>query len=177
MFFFSSRRRHTRCALVTGVQTCALPIFARPTPDGDPITSTYGYAYQFDATRFAPYLRDYAVARGTVRTEGKVVRVEQHPETGDVTALHLESGETVTGDLFIDCSGFRSLLLGDTLQTPWEDWSHWLPCDRAAALPCESPAGDIEPLTTAIAMPFGWRWRIPLQQIGRTSWRERGVQH
>src|SRR3546814_4460138 len=94
MFFFSSRRRHTRCALVTGVQTCALPIFARPTPDGDPITSTYGYAYQFDATRFAPYLRDYAVARGTVRTEGKVVRVEQHPETGDVTALHLESGRS-----------------------------------------------------------------------------------
>src|SRR3546814_8911458 len=62
-----------------------------------------------------------------------------------------------------DLSGFRSLLLGDTLQTPWEDWSHWLPCDRAAALPCESPAGDIEPLTRAIAMPFGWRWRIPLQ--------------
>src|SRR3546814_12003488 len=61
-----------------------------------------------------------------------------------------------------DLSGFRSLLLGDTLQTPWEDWSHWLPCDRAAALPCESPAGDIEPLTRAIAMPFGWRWRIPL---------------
>ncbi|RIA37697.1 tryptophan halogenase [Hephaestia caeni] len=137
--------------------------FARPTPDGDPITSTYGYAYQFDATRFAPYLRDYAIARGAVRTEGKVVRVEQHPETGDVTALHLESGEAVTGDLFIDCSGFRSLLLGDTLKTPWEDWSHWLPCDRAAALPCESPEGDIEPLTRAIAMPFGWRWRIPLQ--------------
>jgi tryptophan halogenase len=137
--------------------------FARPTADGDPLTSSYGYAYQFDATRFAPYLRDYAVARGVRRTEGKVVRVEQHPETGDVAALHLESGERIEGDLFIDCSGFRSLLLGDTLQTPWEDWSHWLPCDRAAALPCVSPEGDIEPLTRAIAMPSGWRWRIPLQ--------------
>ncbi len=137
--------------------------FARPTPDGDPLTSTYGYAYQFDATKFAPYLRDYATARGVQRTEGKVVRVEQHPETGDVAALHLESGGRIEGDLFVDCSGFRSLLLGGTLEAAWEDWSHWLPCDRAAALPCTSPEGDIEPLTRAIAMPHGWRWRIPLQ--------------
>src|SRR3546814_17067454 len=86
------------CSSDLPVVLAAARKFARPTPDGDPITSTYGYAYQFDATRFAPYLRDYAVARGTVRTEGKVVRVEQHPETGDVTALHLESGETVTGE-------------------------------------------------------------------------------
>ena len=137
--------------------------FARPSADGDPLTSSYGYAYQFDATRFAPYLRAYATARGAVRTEGKVVRVEQHPETGDIAALHLESGERIDGDLFVDCSGFRSLLLGDTLGTAWEDWSQWLPCDRAAALPCAAPEGEIEPLTRAIAMPAGWRWRIPLQ--------------
>ncbi|HVI99722.1 MAG TPA: tryptophan halogenase family protein [Sphingomonas sp.] len=137
--------------------------FARPTPDGDPITSAYGYAYQFDATLFGPYLRTYATARGARRTEGKVVHVEQHPESGDVAALVLESGERIEGDLFVDCSGFRSLLLGSTMVAAWEDWSHWLPCDRACALPCQSPEGEIEPLTRAIAMPFGWRWRIPLQ--------------
>ncbi len=136
--------------------------FAPPTNDSGSMLSTYSYAYQFDATRFAPYLRDYAVARGAVRTEGKVVRVEQEGGSGDISALVLDNGERIEGDLFVDCSGFRALLIGETLQSQWQDWSHWLPCDRAVAAPCASPPGPIEPFTRAIAMPFGWRWRIPL---------------
>jgi tryptophan halogenase len=137
--------------------------FRPPTTDGS-LTSTYGYAYQFDATLFGPYLRQHATENlGVERIEGKVVEVRQNPESGDVTALVLESGQALEGDLFVDCSGFRSLLLGSTLGEEWEDWSRWLPCDRAAALPCAHASEDFAPLTSAIAMPAGWRWRIPLQ--------------
>jgi len=134
--------------------------FAAPARD---MLAAYNYAYQFDATLFGPYLRDYATARGAVRTEARVIEVERCGETGDVAALLLDSGERVEGDLFIDCSGFRSLLLGQTMGAKWEDWSHWLPCDRAIAMPTASPAGPIDPYTTATAMSAGWRWRIPLQ--------------
>ena len=137
--------------------------FAPPSADVNSMLSTYNYAYQFDATLFGPYLRDWAVARGVERTEGKVVEVEQHGESGDIAALRMESGERIEGDLFVDCSGFASILLGRTLGAEWEDWSHWLPCDRAVALPCTSPPGPIEPYTRATAMSAGWRWRIPLQ--------------
>ena len=136
--------------------------FAPPVMNGS-LLSTYNYAYQFDATLFGPYLRRWSTERGVIRVEGKVVRVEQHPESGDVMALHLEDGSRIEGDLFVDCSGFRSLLLGATLDAPWEDWSGWLPCDRAAALPCSSAPGPLEPYTRAVAMKGGWRWRIPLQ--------------
>jgi len=137
--------------------------FQAPSTDPVSLLSTYNYAYQFDATRFGPYLRTWATARGVERTEGRVVDVELDGERGDVRALRLDSGVRIEGDLFVDCSGFRSLLLGQTLAEPWEDWSHWLPCDRAVAVPCASPPGVIEPYTTATAMPGGWRWRIPLQ--------------
>ena len=137
--------------------------FAPPSDDTNSMLSTYSYAYQFDATLFAPYLRDYSVARGVERTEGKVVDVELHPESGDVAALVLESGERVESDLFVDCSGFRALLIGQALKSEWEDWSHWLPNDSAVAMPCTSPAGPLPPLTLLTAMPAGWRWRIPLQ--------------
>jgi tryptophan halogenase len=137
--------------------------FAPPATDKASLMSTISYAYQFDATLFAPYLRAYAEARGARRTEGKVVEVEQDPQSGDITAIKLENGPRIEGDLFIDCSGFRSLLLGGTLEEPWEDWSPWLPCDRACALPCTPLPGPIEPLTRATAMTAGWRWRIPLQ--------------
>jgi tryptophan halogenase len=137
--------------------------FRPPTADGS-LTSTYGYAYQFDATLFGPFLREHATKnRGVERIEGKVVEVRQDPESGDVTTLVLESGREIAGDLFVDCSGFRSLLLGSTLGERWEDWSPWLPCDRAAALPCAHISEDFAPVTSAIAMPAGWRWRIPLQ--------------
>ncbi len=144
-----------------GVTAATARRFARPRADDLSLAASYGYAYQFDATKFAPFLRDFALPLGVVRTEARVVSVERHAD-GDVAALLLDTGERVTGDLFVDCSGFRSLLLGDALAEPWEDWSHWLPCDRAAAMPCESPPGEIEPYTRATAMPAGWRWRIPL---------------
>jgi tryptophan halogenase len=137
--------------------------FVPPSTDHASLLSTISYAYQFDATLFAPFLRAYSEARGARRTEGKVVEVEQDPESGDVRAIRLENGERIEGELFIDCSGFRSLLLAGTLHEPWEDWSQWLPCDRACALPCTPPPGPIEPLTRATAMAAGWRWRIPLQ--------------
>lgn len=125
--------------------------------------SAFSYAYQFDATRFAPFLRDFACARGAERIEATVRRVERDAESGDVTVLALADGRRIEGDLFIDCSGFRSLLLGETLEEHWESWSDWLPCDRAVAIPCTRPPGEIEPFTRAIGMPSGWRWRIPLQ--------------
>ncbi len=89
--------------------------------------------------------------------------MKQDGESGDVTALVLENGQEIAGDLFVDCSGFRALMIGGALEEEWEDWSQWLPCDRAAAMPCEHVTEEIRPYTTAIAMPAGWRWRIPLQ--------------
>lgn len=136
--------------------------FTRPPASPEALHAGYGYAYQFDATRFAPFLRDFAERNGAQRSEGKVAAVERHAN-GDVAALLLDDGRRIDGELFIDCSGFRSLLLGDTMGAPWEDWSHWLPCDRAVAVPCASPEGPIEPFTRAHAMAAGWRWRIPLQ--------------
>ncbi|HJP69437.1 MAG TPA: tryptophan halogenase family protein [Sphingomicrobium sp.] len=131
-----------------------------PQPPGSPL---YSYAYQFDATLFAPYLRNYSIARGAQRTEGKVVDVDVDGEIGDVIALKLESGESIEGDLFVDCSGFRALLIGQELNEEWEDWSRWLPCDRAVAMPCRPAQAALEPYTRAHAMTAGWRWRIPLQ--------------
>lgn len=137
--------------------------FTRPSSDTNSLLSTFNYAYQFDATLFAPYLCTWATARGVTRIEARVTSVERDPATGDVTALLLDSGERIEGDLFVDCSGFRSMLLGQTMEAGWEGWSHWLPCDRAVAMPTASPPGPVDPFTTATAMTAGWRWRIPLQ--------------
>jgi len=135
----------------------------RPPAEDQSLASTYGYAYQFDATLFGPFMREFGLGIGVKRTEGKVVEVRQDPETGDVTTLVLEDGREIAGDLFVDCSGFRSLMLGQTLGEEWEDWSPWLPCDRAAAMPCTHTTEEIEPFTRASARPAGWQWRIPLQ--------------
>lgn len=121
------------------------------------------YAYQFDASLYAQFLREYAEARGVQRIEGKIIEVKQHTESGLVEAVVLQSGETIEGQLFIDCSGFRGLLIEQTLHAGYEDWTHWLPCDRAVAVPCESPPGNIAPFTTSTARTAGWQWRIPLQ--------------
>ena len=120
------------------------------------------YAFHFDAALYARYLRRYAEQRGVVRTEGKIQSVTLREPDGLVAAVVLESGETVGGDLFIDCSGFRGLLIEEALKTGYEDWSHWLPCDRALAVPCERTA-PLLPYTRSTARTAGWQWRIPLQ--------------
>ena len=120
------------------------------------------HAFHFDATLYARYLRRYSEARNVQRTEGKIVRAELREADGFIGAVVMENGERITGDLFIDCSGFRGLLIEETLKTGYEDWSHWLPCDRAIAVPCESVA-DPTPYTRATARGAGWQWRIPLQ--------------
>ncbi len=124
--------------------------------------STITYAFHFDASLYARYLRELAEAGGVVRTEGKVVRVNQHGESGHVESIELESGETVEGDLFIDCSGFRGLLIEQTLKSGFEDWSAYLPCDRAVARACRKVADPL-PYTRSTAKSAGWQWRIPLQ--------------
>lgn len=144
------------------VAACHENGFEHPGTDPKSIRSTYSYAYHFDAGLYAAYLRKWATARGIRRIEGKVERVDRDTASGDITSLTLESGAEIAGDLFIDCSGFRSLLLGQTMETPWVDWSHWLPCDRAFAVQCAG-VDPLVPYTRATAHPGGWIWRIPLQ--------------
>ncbi|MCV2365208.1 tryptophan 7-halogenase [Paucibacter sp. DJ1R-11] len=123
------------------------------------------YAYHFDASLYARYLRGLCEARGVQRIEGKISQVLQKQEgqrAGDVEAVLLENGQRIEGELFIDCSGFRGLLIEQTLQTGYEDWTHWLPCDRALAVPCAS-APQLLPYTRSTAHRAGWQWRIPLQ--------------
>ena len=120
------------------------------------------YAYHFDAGLYARYLRKYSEARGVVRTEGKVASVQQRGEDGFIASITMESGEVIPGQLFIDCSGFRGLLIEQTLHTGYIDWTHWLPCDRAAAVPCVRTT-PLTPYTRSTARDAGWQWRIPLQ--------------
>ncbi len=120
------------------------------------------FAFHFDAALYAAYLRRFAETRGVVRTEGRIADVVRDGESGDIAHLVMESGETIAGDLFIDCSGFRGLLIEGALQTGYDDWSRWLPCDRALAVPSARVA-DFTPYTRATAHAAGWQWRIPLQ--------------
>lgn len=120
------------------------------------------YAFQFDASLYAKFMREFSEARGVTRTEGKITDVQQNPETGHVKSVTLENGDTYAGDLFIDCSGFRGLLIEQTLKTGYEDWSAMLPCDRAVARASQS-TGAPSPYTRATAKSAGWQWRIPLQ--------------
>ncbi|MDB5721768.1 MAG: tryptophan 7-halogenase [Alphaproteobacteria bacterium] len=133
-------------------------------PDEDPasVRATFDYAYHLDASLYARFLRSFAETRGVFRSEGKVVDVALDPERGDVVSVRLESGEILSGDFFIDCSGFRSLLLGQALEVPFDDWSKWLPCDSAFAVPTPR-AGPFTPYTRSTARDAGWQWRIPLQ--------------
>ncbi len=130
-------------------------------PPGTPFADLV-YAYQFDAALYARYLRSYAEGRGARRIEGKVVEVRQNGASGFIESLRLESGATVAGDLFVDCSGFRALLIGGTLGSPFRDWTNWLPLDRAIAVPCEKVEPPT-PYTRVTAHDAGWQWRIPLQ--------------
>jgi len=121
-----------------------------------------GYAFHFDASLVAKLLRGISETNGVTRTEGKIGAVNLHPETGFIESVQLESGAMVSGDLFIDCSGFRSLLLGDALGVGYVDWSHWLPADSAIAVQCEA-VEPLLPYTRSTAHSAGWQWRIPLQ--------------
>ena len=136
--------------------------FAHSANDPASPLSQLAYAFHFDASAYGHYLRGHAERQGAERIEGRIVEVERDSETGYVTALKLDDDRRVRGDLFIDCSGFRSLLLGDALGVKFEDWSHWLPCDRALAVPSERE-GPLLPFTRSTAHPAGWQWRIPLQ--------------
>lgn len=136
--------------------------FTRPGQDPRNVLSTFDYAYHFDAGLYARYLRHYSEERGVVRVEGKIASVTQNGESGHVENVQLEDGLVFTADLFIDCSGFRGLLIEGSLQTGYEDWSHWLPCDRAVAMPC-SKSAEFTPYTRSTARAAGWQWRIPLQ--------------
>ncbi len=120
------------------------------------------YAYHFDATLYAAFLRRFAEARGVIRHEGRVVQVARSGESGDISHVELEDGRMLAGDLFIDCSGFRGLLIEGALETGFTDWSHWLPCDRAIAVPCAGVT-PLTPYTRSTARTAGWQWRIPLQ--------------
>ena len=136
-------------------------VSARDVPRTSPLADI-AYAYHFDAALYAALLREYSEKLGVVRTEGIVSRVVQHPDSGHVEAVELEDGERVAGDLFIDCTGFRALLIGQALGVPYRDYTHWLPCDRAMAVQCEK-VGPPLPYTSSTARPAGWQWRIPLQ--------------
>lgn len=134
---------------------------ASDAPANSPLASI-AYAYHFDAGLYARYLRGYAEKRGVQRIEGKIAQTALRPHDGFVEAVVLESGECLTADLFIDCSGFRGLLIEQALHAGYEDWTHWLPCDRALAVACEK-VGPPTPYTRSTARKAGWQWRIPLQ--------------
>ncbi|HEX8414107.1 MAG TPA: tryptophan halogenase family protein, partial [Sphingomicrobium sp.] len=136
--------------------------FAQPVIDSKLPLSDYGYAFHFDATRYARRLRQYALERSVRHIDRRIVDVEVDTETGFIAGLLLEDGSQLEGDLFIDCSGFRALLIEGGLRAEYEDWSRYLPCDRAIALP-SSRDPQVPPFTTATAQEAGWTWRIPLQ--------------
>jgi tryptophan halogenase len=137
--------------------------FMRPRHDvPDSPLADIDYAFHFDASLYARYLRKYAEQRGVTRVEGKVTGVERHPGTGDIAALVMENGSRVGGEFFVDCSGFRGRLIEQEFRAGYDDWSHWLPCDRAVAVPCASVL-PITPYTRSTARRAGWQWRIPLQ--------------
>lgn len=136
--------------------------FMLPTGKSDDVRNAFAYAYHLDAFLYARFLRHWAEARGIERVEGRIVGVERGGETRDVAAVMLASGARVEANLFVDCSGFRSLLLGQELGVELDDWTHWLPCDSAVAVPSARSA-DFTPYTRSTRREAGWQWRIPLQ--------------
>ena len=136
--------------------------FTHPRGDQPSVTNAFQYAYHFDAGLYAAYLRDHAMRRGVERVESTITGIEQHPESGFITAVKLRGGGRVEGDLFIDCSGFRALLIEGVYRAGYDDWSAMLPCNSAQAVPCER-ADPLTPYTLSTARAAGWTWRIPLQ--------------
>lgn len=130
----------------------------RPTSD----LGIFDFALHFDASKFAAMLKRLSLANGVRHIDGVIEQVRQDPERGDVTSVTLADGNRIEGDLWIDCSGFRGLLIAGALETPFVDWRRWLPCDRAVAIGCRE-AQPHKPVTTATAREAGWQWHIPLQ--------------
>ncbi len=143
-------------------QAAARRRFARPKRGAKPPLSQLFYAFHFDASLYARFLRGIAERQGAERREGKIVKAHRDGESGDVLSVELEGGEVIEGDLFIDCSGFRALLIEQELGSGWHDWTHWLPCDTAIAVPT-ALNGPPDPFTRSTAHAGGWQWRIPLQ--------------
>ncbi|WP_323815309.1 tryptophan halogenase family protein [Cellvibrio sp. NN19] len=145
-----------------GTQLARAGKFAQPSFDQESRLAWYNYAYHFDASLFAKYLRGYAERRKVARIEGKINQVQLCPETGFIQCLQLESGAQIAGDLFIDCSGFSALLIGRAMGVGYEDWSHWLLSDSALAVQTKTTT-EPDPFTRSIARSAGWQWHIPLQ--------------
>lgn len=153
----------------TSIDNYSLPVMASKAqkfefPHADPnhVKSTYSYAYHIDAGRYAAYLRKLSEACGVKRIEGKVVEVMQRSDNQHIEILALDDGTRVEGDFFVDCSGFRGRLIEQVLKSGYQDWSHWLPCNRAVAVASKNNASPL-PYTKAIAQEAGWQWQIPLQ--------------
>lgn len=144
------------------IQACRNHKFTRPVNIKNSPLNKIAYAYHFDAGLYAQFLRAFAEKRGVRRIEGKIAEVELEKQHGNISALHIHGHGVLHGDLFIDCTGFSSLLLGKALGVGYEDWSHYLPCNRAAAVGCER-SGPLLPYTRSTARDAGWQWRIPLQ--------------
>jgi len=161
--------RMTQAGQGHSIENYSLPIaaarlgrFSYPDTDANQIKSTFSYAYQFDAGLYAAYLRAFAESRGVKRVQGKIVEVMQQPENGFIDQVVLDSGEKISAELFVDCSGFRGVLIEQALKAGYNKWTDWLPCDRAVAVQCGT-VGPVAPYTRATARTAGWMWRIPLQ--------------
>ena len=122
----------------------------------------FDWAVHFDAGLYARFLAGKATEWGVEHIDARITDVRRDPETGFVAGVDTACGKAIDGDLFVDCSGFRALLIGDALGVPYEDWTNLLPCDRAVAIPCER-TGPLTPYTRSTALAAGWQWRIPLQ--------------
>lgn len=147
------------------INTAAIPDnkFMRAVSDmGDSPLGQIAHAFHFDAALFARFLSGYAQERGVRRREGKIVDVSLRSEDGFVESVTMDDGEKIAADLFVDCSGLRGLIIEQALKIGYEDWNHWLPCDRAIAVPCER-SDNFTPYTKSTAQGAGWQWRIPLQ--------------
>jgi tryptophan 7-halogenase len=164
--FWLKQRACGDAAPLTDYNLCAVAgstgRFTRPSNDPRSVLSTFNYAFQFDASLYGQYLRRYAEARGALRREGRIVEVTLRAEDGFIEGVTLADGATLEADLFIDCSGFRGLLIEGALKAGYQDWTRWLPCDRALAVPTQG-VGAEKPYTRSTARPSGWQWRIPLQ--------------
>lgn len=136
--------------------------FAQPHPQPPSPLADYSYAYHFDASLYAQFLQKFSVNLGVTHIDAKVEKVNLHDNNGFIKSVTIDDGRDIEGDLFIDCSGFRGLLIEQALHTGYEDWSHWLFCDTAVAVQTES-VGVTNPYTRSIACDAGWQWRIPLQ--------------